>query len=275
MSRLIQSDATDQSTVIRILSTSTQLPDESITFESAGLALWYRRDGETKTAITPATLSALDAAHSDGGVLHIDDGYYRIDLPDAAVADGASEVLIGGTVTGGVVLGNSHPLVGYNPDAVYAGTPPTAAAIRAEIDNSSTQLAAIAANTSLISVGNVTVVSPLSADGQTISLVRGDSYKDAQGRAFAFTSSDWPDLTEATLVFTAKKGSSTITGTVIKSDVGGSSQTIKVELSSTATAAAAVALPANPYRWDVQATIDGETITIIPNGTLLVAEDYS
>jgi hypothetical protein len=44
-------------------------------------------------------------------VLHIGDGYYRLDLPDAAVASGVDGVMVGGTVTGMVVIGCYVPLV--------------------------------------------------------------------------------------------------------------------------------------------------------------------
>lgn len=110
MGRPIAPAATDQSTIIRILDSTTFLPEEAVEHTTTGIALWYRREGATKTAITPAALAALDTAHSDGGIEHIDDGYYRLDLPDAAVAAGADGVAIGGTFTDMIVIGNYHPL---------------------------------------------------------------------------------------------------------------------------------------------------------------------
>ncbi|MCA9455862.1 MAG: hypothetical protein KC587_04320 [Nitrospira sp.] len=122
MSRPIQYGSTDQSVVVKIIDSTTGLPEEAVEHDSSGIALWYRREGGTKQTITPAALSALNDAHTDGGIEHIDDGYYRLDIPDAALASGVAGVMIGGTVTGMLVLGVYIPLVAYNPaDAVRLG----------------------------------------------------------------------------------------------------------------------------------------------------------
>lgn len=120
--RLSQHGSTDQAVVIRILDDTTFLPSEDVTNATSGLALWYRREGGLKVAISPASLSALDDAHSDGGILHIDDGYYRLDLPDAAYASGATGFQVGGTVDDRIIEGCYVPLVAFNPqDVVRAG----------------------------------------------------------------------------------------------------------------------------------------------------------
>jgi hypothetical protein len=114
--------STDQSVVVRIVDSGDGTSEQSVEHNSSGIAMWYRRTGGTKTAITPAALASLDAAHSDGGIEHIDDGYYRLDVPDAAFASGASGVTIGGFFTGRVVIGCYVPLVAYDPqDAVRQG----------------------------------------------------------------------------------------------------------------------------------------------------------
>lgn len=121
MSRAIKLGSTDQSTVIRILNTDGT-PNESVAAATSGLSLWYRRNGGSTTAITPSDLAAQNSAHSDGGLKHLDDGYYRLDLPDAACASGATEVVTGGTATGMVVVGSQHALVAFDPqDAVRLG----------------------------------------------------------------------------------------------------------------------------------------------------------
>jgi uncharacterized protein YbjQ (UPF0145 family) len=74
-------------------------------FNTTGIDMEYRREGAASTDITEATLAALTTAHTDGGFLHIGNGYYRLDLPDAACASGVSGVLVHGTVTGMVVIG--------------------------------------------------------------------------------------------------------------------------------------------------------------------------
>lgn len=110
--RPIAGGAVDQSVVIRIVDESDGTPEQAVEHNSGGIALWYRREGGLKVAITPAALASLDDAHTDGGIEHVDDGYYRLDVPDAAFAAGASGVLIGGAVTGMVVIGAYHPLTG-------------------------------------------------------------------------------------------------------------------------------------------------------------------
>lgn len=102
--RRIKAGSTDVSVVIRIVDSTDGTPETGVVFNTSGIDLWYRRDGAASVDITEATLSALTDAHSDGGFLHINDGWYRLDLPDAACASGVAGVQIGGTVTGMVVL---------------------------------------------------------------------------------------------------------------------------------------------------------------------------
>lgn len=120
--RPILKGSTDQSVVIRIVDSGDGTPETAVEHNTSGIDLWYRREGATKTSLTEAALAALDSAHSDGGIEHIGDGYYRLDLPDAAVASGANGVMVGGTVTGMVVIGCYVPLVDFNPyDGVRLG----------------------------------------------------------------------------------------------------------------------------------------------------------
>lgn len=96
--------STDQSIVLRALN-NDGTPAASLSHDTAGLALSYRRDGATATTITPAALTALDSAHADGGVEPIGNGYFRLDLPDAALADGATGVLVYGAATDIIIVG--------------------------------------------------------------------------------------------------------------------------------------------------------------------------
>lgn len=102
--RRVKAGTTDVSVVIRIVDSSDGTPETAVTSATAGLDLWYRRDGAAAVDLTESDLSALTDAHSDGGMLHIADGWYRVDLPDAACASGVNGVQIGGTVTDMVVL---------------------------------------------------------------------------------------------------------------------------------------------------------------------------
>lgn len=122
MIRMIKQGDTDQSVVIRIIDSSDGTPETAVEHNTSGIDLWYRREGATKTSITEAALASLDAAHSDGGIEHIGDGYYRLDLADAAFASGVDGVMIGGTVTGMIVIGCYVHLVPWDPqDATRMG----------------------------------------------------------------------------------------------------------------------------------------------------------
>jgi len=115
MSRQIKAGSTDQSVVISIIDSTDGSPETAVEYDTAGIDLWYRREGAAKVPIVEAALAALTTAHTDGGIEHIGDGEYRLDLPDEAVATGATGVQIGGTVTGMLVYGPYIELVAYDP----------------------------------------------------------------------------------------------------------------------------------------------------------------
>ena len=108
---IITKDSTDRSVVVKIADNSDGTPETSVVWNSAGIDMWYRREGGALVSITEATLASLTTTHSDGGFLHISDGDYRLDLPDAAYATGANYVDFGGAVTGMVVIGGRVRLV--------------------------------------------------------------------------------------------------------------------------------------------------------------------
>jgi hypothetical protein len=111
---IVVKGSTDRSVTVRIIDSSDGTPETGVVYNTAGIDLWYRREGGAKTSITEATLASLTAAHADGGFLHIADGVYRLDLPDAAFATGANSVEFGGTVTGMIVIGGRVRLVDFN-----------------------------------------------------------------------------------------------------------------------------------------------------------------
>lgn len=129
MVRTILAGTVDVSVVIRIIDATDGTPETGVVFNTAGIDLQYRRELAASTAITEATLAALTTAHADGGFLHIGNGYYRLDLPDAACATGVAGVLVHGTVTGMVVIGCYIELVAYDPFTA----PPDAADIANEV----------------------------------------------------------------------------------------------------------------------------------------------
>ena len=86
--------------LLRAVADNSELTGQAYT--DIGASYW--RQGGTRTEITPATLAAVDSAHSDGGFKEVDatnmPGMYRLDLPDAAVASGADWVIITVFVSG-------------------------------------------------------------------------------------------------------------------------------------------------------------------------------
>lgn len=124
MSLVHQKDDTSVSVVIKIIDSTNGTPETGVVFNTSGIDLSYRREGAAVVAITEADLTtpALTDAWASGGFLAIGHGYYRLDVPDAAFATGVSGVLIFGTVTGMVVIGEYVQLVDYDPfDAVRMG----------------------------------------------------------------------------------------------------------------------------------------------------------
>lgn len=124
-------------------SVTTGAGKTGLVFNSAGLAAYYVRNRGLATAITLATLANADSAYSAGGFKEIDatnmPGFYRLDIPDAALATGVDDVAImlkGATNMAPVAIEiqlvtqdpNSAGLEGQLADSVPAdGTRPTAA----------------------------------------------------------------------------------------------------------------------------------------------------
>ena len=127
MSRLVTKGTTDVSIEITILDDTDGTPETGVLFNTAGMDLKYRREGEAAVSITEATLAALTTAHTDGGFLEIGNGEYRLDLPDAACASGADSVVVYGTVTGMVVVPVKIQLTDF--DLMATLNDPTSAAI--------------------------------------------------------------------------------------------------------------------------------------------------
>ena len=116
--RQVKKGSTNISVDIYIIDSSDGTPETGVVYNTSGIDLSYRRDFATVVAITEADLTtpALDDAHEDGGFLAIGYGLYRLDVPDAAFATGASKVTITGTVTGMIVLPTVIQLVDFDPD---------------------------------------------------------------------------------------------------------------------------------------------------------------
>jgi hypothetical protein len=105
---------------VRIVDSTDGTPEEGVIAATAGLAFWYRREGGLRVAIAGVNdLGALTSAWNSGGLLHIDDGYYRLDVPNAAFIVGADGVAIGGVATGMVVIGVYYQCTDSIADGVW------------------------------------------------------------------------------------------------------------------------------------------------------------
>lgn len=123
---IVTKGSTSRSVTVDIIDSTDGTPETGVVFNTSGIDLWYRREGAARVAITEATLAALTTAWSSGGFLHVSDGTYRLDLPDAAFATGANYVDFGGTVTGMIVIGGRVRLVDYSLEDAVRGTAGTA-----------------------------------------------------------------------------------------------------------------------------------------------------
>ncbi len=119
----------------------------------------------------------------------------------------------------------------------------------------------------------VTVLGPVATSGD-ITIVRGDSYQLPE-RALEWQTSDeatWPDLTGASITFTARYKSSELTTTGAVIVATGATKQVRVELTALETDALAVA----HYTFDVEAVLDnGHIITLVQNGRMTVLADQT
>ena len=118
-----------------------------------------------------------------------------------------------------------------------------------------------------IGTATVTVVSPVSASGTAVTIIRGDDYLLTDGRQLAWSSSSWPTLTAGTVKLRVKFGknaavteySATLTG----------AQACYVALTTTQTAA----MVPGVYNFDLQATLSNLSVVTLVQGALSVWED--
>ncbi|MBM3216243.1 hypothetical protein FJZ36_15175 [Candidatus Poribacteria bacterium] len=132
------------------------------------------------------------------------------------------------------------------------------------------RLGAIQTRTDMIGVASVTIRSPL-VTGSAVSLVRGDDYAADDGRSLDFTFENAPDLTGATITFSARTAYGESHSFAIEAEVL-SADEVRVELTSEDTE---VLLPGvERYRFDIQAELDGtaRVVTLVA-GKITVIED--
>ena len=121
-----------------------------------------------------------------------------------------------------------------------------------------------------ITAAAITVTSPVAGSG-TVSIVRGDDYLAADGRALDWTDSGgtWPTLTDATITLTIKGNLLTKTGSVVTAT--GDGKKVRVALTNSDTSS----LPIGTWDYDVQATLSSGAVVTLVRSTFTVAEDYT
>lgn len=118
----LPANSIQQSVIIRALTASTGLPNSTLTFDTSGLEIWYLREGELRVVVTLVDLATVDAPYASGGFIAVADGYYRFDVPDAALIDGVSDLQIGGSGVDIVFLGTN---INFLPAIVPIPVAPT------------------------------------------------------------------------------------------------------------------------------------------------------
>lgn len=186
--------------------------------------------------------------------------------------------LIATTTSGFTELGNgcyqfvysfSDNFVGYV--AFYIGsTFQCSASVDLTGGDSSSLLSAINA----LGSNPITIVTPVAADGKSLTLVQGDSYSPQIGTAITFNSTHWPDLTNADVVFGARNkvtdlvDVSNISVTVSNAGQATQTLTLRLEASDTANLQPGESI----YTYEIEATIDTFSTTLV-RGNLTVLPD--
>lgn len=231
----------NQSVQFAAWTTATGAP-VTVTSATAGLSLWYRRDGGAKVAISPVDLSLLTSAHSDGGILLIGGAEHRLDLPDAACSDGVAHVQWGGeaagiTISGGVAdLETGGTLTQEEvAEAMNLGT-----SGQAEDGSVIDRLTEVQAQTDRIGSIPVQLTPPSIRSGRPLSLSVSSDYTVTGGNPLSWTITGAPDMTDATVLFSVLDFTTLAEvfhahGTVTLA--GSGDQTVQVELRDEATSA--------------------------------------
>ena len=127
--------STDVTVYLKAFTASTGEPKTDITDATSGLTLAYVRNRAANTTFAAASQTAT-GAHTDGGIVHLAGGVYRVDIPDAAVASGADYVTINAYGVTDCVFTSAHlDITGSNPrTADLTATDIANAVVEAEID---------------------------------------------------------------------------------------------------------------------------------------------
>lgn len=127
LQKLVRKGNVSQSVVLRAYNQISFVPQTSLGVSQAGLVLrYYRVQGGTDWVSFPQTaLGSLSSSFTAGGWIAIADGFYRVDVPDAAwaKAGGVDAVLVDATATALVFEGAMVQLI--DGKSITSDTPET------------------------------------------------------------------------------------------------------------------------------------------------------
>lgn len=195
---------TDQSVTVYLYATDGS-PYTTGAYDDAGIALWYRRGATgSKTAIPPASIAVTDA-HSDGGIVVVDENAYRLDLPDAACAAGVDYVQIGGSADDWNMLSFEVRLTDHDPSDL-----PDSADVNAQCDTAISD-AALATAAAVATVD--TVVDAIKAKTDLLNFTGNDVQAVLDATALALFVTEDTGETEAAAgsVASLSQGAGTLT----------------------------------------------------------------
>lgn len=122
--------ATDVSVILRAFDTTTGAAKTDVTDATSGLELRYKRGATgSVTTVSPASQTST-GAHTDGGIVHLHGGLYRLDLPDAAFATGVPWVVVSAAGVADCVFTAAFvEIMGSDPRAAAISTADVADAV--------------------------------------------------------------------------------------------------------------------------------------------------
>lgn len=134
--KTIQAGSTDQTVTLRIIDATDGTPETGVAYNTAGIDLKYWRHGANSVVNITEADQTVNGSHTDGGFVHIGNGVYRLDLPDAAVAAGATAVEVFGTVPDMIVIGGTVQLSPPVNVVAFGGTAGAFSGGRPEVNTS-------------------------------------------------------------------------------------------------------------------------------------------
>jgi len=109
----------------KVLDSTDGTPDTGYVFNTTGVDFWYREGATGAVDTFTAVTQRVTGAHVDYGLVHVQDGVGRLDLPDSVATSGVDYIEYGGTFTDMIVIGGVIELEGASAAAVRTFTEAT------------------------------------------------------------------------------------------------------------------------------------------------------